>query len=169
MYRHYDILRSPKGKSERKKEVTENQLFIQNNQAIENQLRIDNFRSIEELTQILKENGFTLSREALRKNLKRFDNKSIAQTKAHERTQELKRKREEWCEKYKDFDWNNVILQMKSFLDEEKKRRRWLNGKEHNLSSIRKNSIKVIFWGAIKKEQRSHRSCLLIIWTLIIT
>ena len=53
--------------------MTENQLFIQNNQAIENQLRIDNSRSIEDLTQILIENGFTLSREILRKISKDSD------------------------------------------------------------------------------------------------
>ena len=64
------------------------------------------------MTKILIESGFNLTRETLkeRKYIKRFGYKSIVQTKAHERTQEQKRKREEWCEKYKNFDWNNVIF-----------------------------------------------------------
>ena len=100
----------------------------------------------------MKAEGIKISRETVRKNVKKLGYELKVPIEGHILTVEQKEKRLSWYKKFKNItDWVNVY-----FTDEEIfkcdsiRKRRWLLKDENNITKLRKYSKKVNAWAAIK-------------------
>ena len=154
VYRQYAQLRSEKGTNNRKKgtgmkkEVNQDIISL-----LKKQLKKDNSQTIAEITKNMKAEGIKISRETVRKNIKKLGYESKVPIEGHILTVEQKEKRLNWCKKFKNkTDWDNVYFtDEKVFKCGSIRKRRWLMKDEKNITSLRKYAKKVNAWGAIKK------------------
>ena len=152
VYRQYAQLRSEKGTNNRKKgtgmkkEVNQDIISL-----LKKQLKKDNSQTIAEITKNMKAEGIKISRETVRKNIKKLGYESKVPIEGHILTVEQKEKRLNWCKKFKNkTDWDNVYFtDEKVFKCGSIRKRRWLMKDEKNITSLRKYAKKVNAWGAI--------------------
>ena len=101
VYKQYDQLRSDKGTNNRKKgtgmkkEVNEDIFFL-----LKKQIK-KNSQTIAEITKDMKAECIKISREIVRKNIKKLEYESKVPIEGHILTVNQKEKRLNWCKKFK--------------------------------------------------------------------